>query len=968
MALSIQDLAALSKLLDAGLALPSADRAAWVDRLDAGFDALRPKLRQLLSEADTDTRSVFDRLPAFAQSAAREMGQSADPALDEPPDLLRADASVGPYRLLREVGRGGMGNVWLAERVDGALRRQVALKLPHPMAIASRRLAQRWARERDILAALEHPHIARLYDAGVSTEGQPYLALEYVEGAPITVHCDMQTLSVRARVLLFLQALEAVQFAHARLVVHRDLKPSNIYVTTDGQVSLLDFGIAKLLDDGSPSTEPPPTALTELGVAPLTPDYASPEQIAGEPIGTASDVYSLGVVFYELLAGQRPYRLTRATRGALEEAILATDPPRPSRSAGTLDGDAVAAARSARLPALRRLLSGDLDNVALKALAKDPAHRYSSAEAFSQDLQRWLDGLPVQAHPASGWYRAVKFVRRHRLPVGAATLAVVSLGVGLGVALHQARLAEHEAKRAQAVLGFVVGLFKEAAPARAQGRDVTVRDLMARGERDLHDRVSGEPELQAELSGVLSEVYRELADPTHALPLAESRVELVRKLSGPDSLAYGQALADLSAILGSLGRDDQALALNRQARSVLLPFGASARAVLLALAAREGTHLHQLNRIDEAIAVLRPLVRESEAVNGRDAWPTLEIEVDLATALSAGNHFAEATAILQKIEPLVSTPRPTLGLDWPSMLGNIGYGYWQGRQWEPAERKLQQAIAEFDRLAGPRNSHSVEAGRTLGMVQLDAGRYVQASESFTRNTQRAVAMFGADDGEVALNRSFEVLALMRLNRAAAAEAAAADSVRLGEAAASLSGFSMRGMRRRLAGAMVLNGKPREGLALADRVVADEVAAKAVDVRHAATHIVRSGALRMLGRPREAAEAAQRAGVVCAAVIDAAVTDAASRLCLARARLNEALDWIDAGEPARAPGLIDDAQALYAQVHAQPHPEQQYVPFVRAQWLKATGDAAQAARMLADARERFRQLSGADLPEGLPYVF
>ena len=320
-----------------------------------------------------------------------------------------------------------MGAVWLAERADGHLKRPVALKLPRLAWGAG--LTERLARERDILATLAHPHIARLYDAGIDQQGRPYLAMEYVEGKLIDVYCRERQLPLRERLALLLQVCDAVAHAHARLVVHRDLKPANILVTAEGQVRLLDFGIAKLME-GDRAEE---TALTQLSGRALTLDYASPEQIRGEPLGTASDVYSLAVVGYELLAGARPYRLKRGSAAELEEAIASADPPRASDAAAGL--------------ALKRSLRGDLDAILSKALKKDSAERYPTVATLADDLQRHLHGEAVLARPDSRGYRARRFVARHRVGVGAVVGVVAALGVGLVTALWQARQAREASSR-----------------------------------------------------------------------------------------------------------------------------------------------------------------------------------------------------------------------------------------------------------------------------------------------------------------------------------------------------------------------------------------------------------------------------------------------------------------------------------------------------------------------------------------
>ena len=400
----------LNRLLDEALDLPPEERASWLSSLGPEHEAVKPSLVALLAHAPALADARFlDTLPRVDLDTGTVEDTPATP--------------IGPYRLLREIGRGGMGTVWLAERNDGTIRRPVALKLPWG-AWPRAALAGRMLRERDILAALTHPNIARIYDAGVTPEGRPYLALEYVEGQPIDAYCDAQHLDVHARLRVFLQVARALAYAHAQLVIHRDLKPSNILVSADGQVHLLDFGIAKLLDEGRTKE----TSLTQFtGGNPYTPEYASPEQIAGEPLGTASDVYSLGVVLYELLAGVRPYKVERDSLHALHEAIVQVDPPPPSAAVAH--------------PADARMLRGDLDTIILKALKKRPEERYATVNAFADDLQRCLDGLPVAARPDSRLYRLKKLVARNRIAAAATAATLAAIVAGAAVAAWQA----HEA-------------------------------------------------------------------------------------------------------------------------------------------------------------------------------------------------------------------------------------------------------------------------------------------------------------------------------------------------------------------------------------------------------------------------------------------------------------------------------------------------------------------------------------------
>jgi serine/threonine-protein kinase len=533
--LAKHDLPTLSALLDNALDLPPESRAAWLESLPPEHLHLASSLREMLSEAGQDETSL--ELPALPGYCEADLDDLA------PDDTagLSPDSIVGPYRLIRELGRGGMGSVWLAERTDGSLKRQIALKLPHS-SLPQRQLAERFARERDILAALNHPHIARLYDAGVTEEGRPYLAIEYVDGEPLNTYCDGRRLPIKARLELFLQVLAALQYAHGQLVVHRDLKPTNILVTPEGEVKLLDFGIAKLLTDGAAHE----TELTQLGGRALTPQYASPEQILGQPIGTASDVYALGVVLYELLTGSLPYRLKRDSRGALEDAILSADTQRPSKTEVLL---ANAEQRGSTSRKLATTLKGDLDTIVLKALKKNATERYATAQLFADDLRRYLGGEAVLAQPDSAWYRSGKFVRRNWLAVGAGSAVVVALAVGLGVALWQARVARGEAQTARAVEAFLLDIFQanssnQSDPQKA--RQTTARELLDIGAKKIDLAMTDAPEAKLQMLQTLGQLYVQLGLNAQAAEMQRKRVLLARERYGSDSPKVAEALLDLA--------------------------------------------------------------------------------------------------------------------------------------------------------------------------------------------------------------------------------------------------------------------------------------------------------------------------------------------------------------------------------------------------------------------------------------
>jgi eukaryotic-like serine/threonine-protein kinase len=417
MQLSIPEIALLSRLLDEALPLNQEARRTWLERLAPEYHNLAPALRGALLPGDSD--------------GVAPTGLATLPNLDAvgpSPGSLGPGARVGPYELIRSLGSGGMAFVWLARRADGAFRRDVALKLPRLTHLRAD-IAHRFGRERDILASLEHPLIARFYDAGVDSNGLQYFAMEYVEGDPLTDWCDDRRLGVRQRLELFLQVLEAVRYAHDKHVLHRDLKPSNILVTQGGQVRLLDFGVAKLLE-----ADEPDQSLTGAYGRAMTPDYASPELLCGEVLDARSDVYSLGVGLYELLTGVRPYQLkTAASIGALERAIATVEVRKPSRQIGPHALTVHASSHDH----VARQLRGDLDAIALRALAREPAQRYASVAAFAHDLQCYLAGRPVTARATSLTYRARKFLERNRSIVAVAATITATILALLGYTIYR---------------------------------------------------------------------------------------------------------------------------------------------------------------------------------------------------------------------------------------------------------------------------------------------------------------------------------------------------------------------------------------------------------------------------------------------------------------------------------------------------------------------------------------------------
>ncbi len=520
-------------VLDGSLDKDSEELAAWLDETCAGDSELRGLVADLLS--------YDDRLDTF--SAAAPLGRWL---AEEESAVGRR---IGPYRLSELLGRGGMGAVYRAERIEG-FHQTVALKVMRT-GIESPQALERFHREREILARLEHPHIARLLDGGTSGEGRPYFAMELVEGVPIDRYCDDQRLTTRQRLELLLTVCGALQFAHRNLVIHRDLKPGNILVNHDGAPKLLDFGIAKLMS--------PEVGATEISGQAMTPRYASPEQLLEEPISTASDVYSLGVVLYRLLTGRLPCGLDTCSRGRVVYAVCEEEPRPPSeavqKDARTRHGDdeksltpqSVAADRGTIPRALQRRLRGDLDAIVLKALRKEPEHRYASMDQLASDLRRHLGRLPVRARRGTLAYRTGKYVRRHRW--GLTTVAAV-LALTLGFTAVLVRQLEHTEKqrdRAARVSSFLVDLFRAAEPDRTSA-EPSVRSLVDTGRQRLDHDLADVPDVRADLLNTLGQVYERLGHYDSAVETLETSLRALRQLHARDHADVARALNDLSVL------------------------------------------------------------------------------------------------------------------------------------------------------------------------------------------------------------------------------------------------------------------------------------------------------------------------------------------------------------------------------------------------------------------------------------
>jgi serine/threonine protein kinase/tetratricopeptide (TPR) repeat protein len=647
---------------------PPAERKAFLDEACAG---------------DAELRRAVERLLLADEASDTFLEQPASELLGLIPEVEPGER-LGPYRLLRRLGAGGMGTVYLARREDEHYQQDVALKILRS-GLQGTEAVHRFLAERQILARLEHPNIARLYDGGSTPDGRPYLVMELVEGLPVDEYCDRHQLTIDQRLDLFRRICSAVQYAHQHLLVHRDLKPGNILVTEEGEPKLLDFGIAKRLEPGS-ATKPD---LTRTGSRMMTPSYASPEQVRGEAITTASDVYSLGVVLYGLLAGRTPYRVENGFAHEIERAICEREPERPSVAlfrAGSPSPEEIARNRAMKPQALRRRLHGDLDNVVLMALRKEPARRYGSAAQLSRDLESHLHSLPVVARPDTLPYRTRKFVRRHRVGVSAAAL-VVLLVVGFIVSLIvQGRRIARERDKARYSLSFLLDTFKDADPYHTKGEHLTADEILTRGAERVSRDLSGRPDVQAALMDAIGEVERGLGRYDRAEPLLERGLALRRATFGPDSLEAAESLK----------------------------------------------HLGQLKRERSAFAEAERLLRQSLAIEqarlGDRSLETASTLNELGDLLASNGKAVEAEKLHREAWRIATRLEGAIGPTVAESLLHLSQAKLEQGNRGAAERIAREALVVEKGVLGGRDPRLYRVQSQAGVVLIQAGKYKEAEK------------------------------------------------------------------------------------------------------------------------------------------------------------------------------------------------------------------------------------------------
>ncbi len=744
----------IHELFDAARDLPQAERDAYVRAQAGGDDTLADEVLALLGAHGAPGR--FDALLGRLAGLA-----STGPAPDDP-------ERIGPYKILRRLGWGGMGAVYLAERDDGQFEHRVAIKVLRPDR-AGPELRRRFLTERRILAQLTHENIAWLLDGNVTEEGAPYLVMEYVEGQPLLVYCDGERLSVTQRLRLFLDVCAAVAYAHRRLIVHRDLKPSNIMVTRDGTVKLLDFGIAKLLEDDATAGD-----ATRTGHRVMTPEYAAPEQVRGDPVATTTDVYQLGVLLYELLTGRRPFTSEGGATTNLEQAILSTDPVRPSQAVAAVAADA-ATARGTTTDKLNRRLAGDLDHIVLKALRKEPDERYAAVTELAEDVRRHLDGRPVSARRGTWRYRASRFVRRNRVGVAAAALLLLSLVGGIaGTTWQAARASDQaaiaaaerdrarlEAEKARGLTDFLTGLFDVASEGNARADTLRLLPVLEAGAARLDDELRDQPDVRTAALIAVSDLYERLGRFEEAQRYAEEALRQRRETLDSFHPDVAEALDNLGGVLldrGDVrGAGEQWAEAVRIRRAVRTAAGEAADSAILEQSA---TSLHNL-------AVARWRMRElaladsleSQAIALRDSAGTSRsskmassldvlalVRRDLGREEEALELSRRALAIRREVLP---NPHVELAVS----MNNVATLLLDLRRFDEAEPLFRESLDIRRALLGDEHPQVATAIHNLGAVLKDLGRDDAAIARYEEALAMRRRLLGDEHLDIALSLS-----------------------------------------------------------------------------------------------------------------------------------------------------------------------------------------------------------------------
>jgi len=771
---------------------------------------------------------------------------------------------IGPYRVLRTLGVGGMGEVFLAERADAEFEQQVAIKVVYGGSL-TRGVQSRIKIERQILAQLDHPNIAHLMDGGSLTDGTAYIVMEYVDGIPIDAFCDTNRLDIVARLKLFQTVCAAVHYAHQNLIVHRDLKPSNILVTAEGVPKLLDFGIAKLLDERQAGHHT--LAVTHADFRLMTPDHASPEQVRGQAITTSSDVYVLGVLLYTNCSGTGPFVIPSMRLTDIERAICEKDPPLPSHAVGSdvsAEALGITEARGVSANRLRRILRGDLDNIILMAMRKEPERRYSSSQQLASDIQRYLEGKPVIARGDTFSYRSAKFVRRHWLPVTAGagvaflllafatTTYVQSLRISAErdrVAVQRER-AERERIRAEEVSSFLVNLFKLSDPQENRGNLVTARELLDSGAKRLRTGLQDQPATKAALLSTVGEVYNSLGQYQDALPILNESLTLQPPTNDKSRidilLELGQAQIGAGNLAGAEAPLQEALHLSQS------NFGATSQ---------ESGHalwiLGKLRQQQGQFGEAKDLYKRALAISETTLAPQTDVAAvldDLAQIYSRDQQWALAKQTYQRA---LDVDRRILGDDHPRVamhLQNLAVVAQNMGDLVQAEALYRDVIRRQERTYGDRHPETVVAKGNYGLLLQREGRLAEAEPLLREVVSMRLSLHGPDHYQVGYARVSLAMLLHDQGKLEAAESEFRQALAIYDKSLPANHQWRAALLMHFARLLVDRRKPDEALALSEQSIKIWTATSPPSSPTTAqAHAIHAYALAHLGRPHEAAD-------------------------------------------------------------------------------------------------------------------
>jgi serine/threonine protein kinase/tetratricopeptide (TPR) repeat protein len=778
----------IKEILDAALQRQPAQRAAFLQEACGRDAALRREVDSLLASAGIG-EALEQPLYFDPPADPPEDGPGVPASASQPVNPSPLGRLIGPYRVLKELGRGGMGSVYLAMRDDDQFKKQVALKLLRP-GMDSEDIVRRFLNERQILASIDHPNIARLLDGGSTEEGLPYFVMEFVEGKPIDEYCSSQRLSISERLRLFREVCAAVHFAHQNLVVHRDLKPANVLVTRDGSPKLLDFGIAKIMNPDLVSGLIDPTQIDRQM---MTPEYASPEQVRGDAITTASDVYSMGVLLYELLTGHRPHRLKGLQFQEFARAVCEDEPtlpsevidrilevPGPDGAVKKITPEGVAANRGSTRDRLKRQLRGDLDKICHMALRKEPRRRYGSVEQLSEDIGRFLEGLPVKARKPTLAYRSSKFVRRHKVGVTATVVFFVSV-LSFSIFIVRERIrAEKAAAKSEAVSRFLQETLQAADPVFGVGREVTLVEVLDEAVTKIESSFPDQPEIRAELHFTIGTTYYHLGRYDKALPLLLASAETLEKELGGDQENLARVLETLSLVREGQGQNAEAAALMErvlQMREKTLP----PRDPLIA---RALDNLANTLRAQGKYAQAEQLYKRALEIKETAATPEPESIAgtlnNLATLYAAQGRYADADPYFQR--SLEMTER-ALGPEHPqvaTLLANLGAVKVDQRKYDEAEPFLLRSLSVGEKALGPEHPSVAKTINNLGGLYVEQRRYADAEPLLRRSLDIAEKSRGREHLSVAISLNNLAAVHLKQGQHAAAEPLFWRSLRIAE--------------------------------------------------------------------------------------------------------------------------------------------------------------------------------------------